>query len=95
MSKHACPRCGFQSGHEQWWDRHPWPAALAAVPLIIFLAGAVLAYPWFLIPLLIIGTGVWVDWRQRQRQAIAARADYDYRQHMATLARNEHGGSLR
>ncbi|WP_141681921.1 hypothetical protein [Mycobacterium malmoense] len=93
--KHSCLRCGFQSGHDAWWDRHPWPAALAAVPLLVFLAGAVLAYPWVLVPLLVVAVGVWVDWRQRQRNAVAARADWDYRQHMAALAWNGHGGEQR
>lgn len=86
MAKHCCPRCGFESGHDSWHDRNPIPTVLLALPLTIFCIGALLAYPWFLIPVLMVVCALLVDRRQRRRAAIAARADYDYRQHMAALA---------
>lgn len=88
--KHTCPRCGFQSGHEGWYDRNPVAAAIASVPIIIFCIAALIAYPWFLVPVLIVAVGVWVDRRRRKQAAITAWADWDYRQQMAGWLWNGH-----
>lgn len=85
--RHACPRCGFETTRKSWSERHPYAAALFAIPTIYTLAGIVLAYPWFCIPLLVVAVAFWVDRRQRQRAAIAARADHEYRELMVAAAR--------
>lgn len=82
-SKHACPRCGLESRHDRWWDRHPGAAVLFALPAGYTLVGVILAYPWFFVPLLVVVCAVVVDRRQRRRAAIAARADHDYRELVA------------
>lgn len=83
MSKHCCPRCGFESRHRSWPERHPAATAVIALPTMYTLVGVILAYPWFVVPLLVIGAAVWVDRRNRARQAVAARADYEHRQIIA------------
>lgn len=82
MSKHACPRCGFESSRDRWHDRHPFAAVLLALPTLYTIVGVILAYPWFFIPLLIIAAALWLERQRRRRAAIAARADYDYRKQM-------------
>lgn len=81
MTSHACPRCGLESrrSHGRWWDRHPVAAALFALPAGYTLIAVMLVYPWFTIPVTIIAAAVWVDRRNRQRLAIAARADWEHR----------------
>lgn len=81
MTNH-CPRCGFQTG-KSWPERHPWAAALAAIPTAWLVVSAVLAHPWVFVPLLIVSCAVWVDRRQRRRSAVLARADHDHRRLMA------------
>lgn len=83
MSKHCCPRCGFESRRRNWPERHPAATAVIALPTIYTLVGVILAYPWFCIPLLVVAAAVWVDRRNRQRAAIAARADHDHRRIIA------------
>lgn len=39
MARHPCPRCGFESSRERWWDRHPVAAVLFALPAGYTLAG--------------------------------------------------------
>lgn len=82
MSRHSCPRCGYESRRPRWgaWaDRHPVAAALLALPTLYTLAGVILAYPWFSVPLLVVAAEFLVEHRQRRRAAIAARADYEHR----------------
>ncbi|OBK14106.1 hypothetical protein [Mycobacterium asiaticum] len=80
---HHCPRCGFESRTRTWPERHPYAAALAAIPTIWTLVSVTLAYPWFFVPVLIVAAAVWVDRRQKRRTAILARADHDHRKLMA------------
>lgn len=89
MAKHTCGRCGFEVTclHGRWWDRHPFAAVLLALPTLYTLAGVILAYPWFFVPLLLVALVGWVDRRNRRRTAIAARADYEYRQEMLRAMR--------
>lgn len=83
MTKHECPRCGLESSHDAWPERHPVAAVLLALPAGYTLIGVILAYPWFFVPLLVVGCALVVDRRMRQRAAIAARADYEHRALMA------------
>lgn len=83
MTGHACSRCGFESAHDRWPDRHPVAAVLFALPAGYTLIGVLLAYPWFFVPLLVVVCAVVVDRRQRQRAAIAARADHEHRELVA------------
>ncbi|MCA2248813.1 hypothetical protein JF729_13585 [Mycobacterium intracellulare] len=86
MTKQECPRCGFESSRDSWRDRHPAAAVCAGVfvglPALYTLVGVILAYPWFFVPVLVVACGFVVDRRMRRRAAIAARADYEYRQQM-------------
>ncbi|MCV7382197.1 hypothetical protein BST11_24915 [Mycobacterium alsense] len=54
-----------------------------ALPTLYTLAGIILAYPWFMVPVLVVVCAVAVDRRMRKRQAFAARADHDHRVLMA------------
>ena len=67
----------------RWADRHPAATVLFALPAGYTIIGVILAYPWFFVPLLVVGAAFWVDLRQRRRAAIAARADHEHRQMMA------------
>jgi hypothetical protein len=82
MSKDACTRCGFESKHRRnyWWDRHPVAAALFALPAGYTLVAVMLVYPWFTIPATIIVCALLLNRAARRRAAVAARADWDYRQ---------------
>jgi hypothetical protein len=87
VANYLCPRCGFETSRDGWWDRHPAAAVCAAVfgglPALYTLAGIILAYPWFFIPVLIVVCAVVVDRRMRRRAAIAARADHEHREMMS------------
>lgn len=99
MTTHACPRCGFESERARWWDRHPVAAVCAGVfvglPALYTVAGVTLAYPWFAVPVLIVVCAVLVDRRMRQRAAIAARADWEHRQMIATAVFRQGSSRLR
>lgn len=78
MSRH-CRRCGHETHRANWADRHPWPTAAAAVPLGIWLIGAVVAYP--AVVLSTVGLGVLayaLRQRHTRRMALARRADYEH-----------------
>jgi hypothetical protein len=83
MGAHTCPRCGFESKRDAWWERHPYAAVAAAafvgLPAGYTLVGVTLAYPWFFLPLLVVVCAFVVDRRMLRRPAIAARADYGHR----------------
>lgn len=90
MASRACERCGYEprrSKRDAWADRHPAAAVCAGVfvglPALYTIAGVILAYPWFFIPVLVVVCAVVVDRRMRQRAAIAARADWEHRALMA------------
>lgn len=83
MSKHCCPRCGFESARRSWCERHPIATTFIAVPTLYTLVGVILAYPWFMVPLTVLAAAVWVDGRNRRRAAIAARADHEHQQIIA------------
>jgi hypothetical protein len=93
MGRHCCPRCGFESSRDMWWDRHPALAVLFALPAGYTLIGVILAYPWFFVPLMVVVCAVIVDRRQRRRAAIAARADHDHREMMMRAVIRGPGGS--
>lgn len=80
----ACVRCGHEINctHGNWIDRHPVATVFIALPTLYTIVGVILAYPWFFIPLLVVVCAWWVNRQQRRRAAIAARADWDYRQAM-------------
>jgi hypothetical protein len=82
-----CERCGFETSRERWWDRHPVLAVLFALPAGYTLIGVMLVYPWFTIPVTIIVCAVLLNVAARRRAAIAARADWDYRQEMLRATR--------
>lgn len=86
MSKHLCPRCGFESSRDRWHERHPIAAAIFGVPAFLTVVGATIAHPWFAFPVLIAVCALLVNDAMRRRAAIAARADWDYRQQMAADA---------
>ncbi|WP_157185994.1 hypothetical protein [Mycobacterium canetti] len=79
----SCPRCGYETRRKSWAQRHPAATAVIAVPTIYLLIGALLAYPWLCMPLLVVGAAWWMDRRNRRRAAIVARADHDHRELMA------------
>lgn len=85
MAKHTCLRCGFETSClHSWPDRRPIAAALFAVPVTLFGLGAIAAYPWIFVPLLVLaGVGYVVDREYRRRQALAVRADWE---HQAVIA---------
>jgi hypothetical protein len=85
MASHTCTMCGFEvsCSHGRWLDRHPAAAALFALLAGFTLVSVTLAYPWFVVPLLVLLAAWWVDRRNRQRAAIAARADREHRDLMA------------
>jgi hypothetical protein len=65
------------------WDRHPLAGGLLVLPAGYTIIDVLLAYPWFFVPVLVVVCAVIVDRRQRQRRAIAARADHAYRKQIA------------
>lgn len=86
MASRACQRCGYEPRRPKWdaWaDRHPAGAVCAGVfvglPALYTVAGIILAYPWFFVPMLVVVCAVVVDRRMRRRAAIAARADWEHR----------------
>lgn len=86
MTIHTCTRCGHEVGcsHGTWSDRHPAAAVAFAVPVFIVSLGAIAAYPAPFLPLLAIGSVVYLVERKRRRaEALAARADHE---HAALLA---------
>jgi hypothetical protein len=85
--RHECPRCGFETSHDRWWDRHPALAVLFALPAGYTLIGVMLVYPWFTIPATIIVCAVLLNVTLRRRAAVAARADWDYREEMLRATR--------
>lgn len=89
MSGHECPRCGYESRRPKgatWTDRHPAATVCAGVfvglPALYTVAGVIVAYPWFTVPVLVVVCAVVVDLRMRRRAAIAARADWEHREAM-------------
>lgn len=82
FAEHWCPRCGLEFGRRRWWDRHPVLAVLFALPAGYTLIGVMLVYPWFTIPSTIIVCAFLLNRAMRRRAAIAARADWDYREEM-------------
>ncbi|RFZ51500.1 hypothetical protein MSS2_03461 [Mycobacterium marinum] len=90
MSQHPCPRCGLESNcsHGSWADRHPATAVMLGIPTVLFVLGAIGAYPWVFIPLIVAGAVAYtVERERRRRQALAARADWEHRALMATSLR--------
>lgn len=83
MSEHQCPRCGFESSRDRWHERHPVAAAIFGLPAFLTVVGATIAHPWFAVPVLVAVCALLVNDAMRRRAAIAARADWDYRQQMA------------
>lgn len=78
MSGH-CRRCGHEQPRQNWADRHPWPTAVAAVPLGIFAIGALVSYPAVVLASVGLGVLAYVLGRRRaQRIALARRADYEH-----------------
>lgn len=61
------------------------------LPALYTVAGVILAYPWFFVPVLVVVCAFIVDRRMRRRAAIAARADYEYRQQMLATIRADPG----
>jgi hypothetical protein len=92
MTQHACPRCGleFPCPHGSWADRHPAAAVCAGIfvglPALYTVAGVILAYPWFFVPVLIVVCALLVARQQRRLKAVAARADWEHRTLMAGLS---------
>lgn len=85
MTKHTCVRCGHElrCQHGSWPDRRPYAAALFAVPVTITGLGAIAAYPWLFVPLLMLaGVAYVADREHRRRAALAARADWEHREIM-------------
>lgn len=95
MTQHACPRCGLESSRERWWDRHPAAAVCTGVfvglPTLYTLAGIILAYPWFFVPVLVIVCAFVIDRRMRRRAAISARAEWEYREEMVRAMQHQPG----
>lgn len=89
MASHACERCGYEPRRlkrDAWADRHPAAAVCAGMfvglPALYAVAGVILAYPWFFMPVFVVVCALLVNRAQRRRAAIAARADHEYRQQM-------------
>lgn len=78
MSAH-CRRCGHEQPRRNWADRHPWPTAVAAVPLGIFAIGALVSYPAIVLASVGLGVLAYVLGQRRTRRiALARRADYEH-----------------
>lgn len=99
MRAHYCPRCGFESERDGWRDRHPAAAVCAGVfvglPALYTVAGVILAYPWFFIPVLVVVCAYVVYRTLRRRAAVAARADHEYRQQMLAAMTADRGPAPR
>lgn len=76
MTKHMRARCGLESrcSHGNWADRHPAAAVVFALLAGYSLVSVILAYPWFLVPVLVVAAAVWVDRRNRKQAALVAPA---------------------
>lgn len=84
MSSHTCPRCGLEShcSHGNWSDRHPAATVALAAFTVMFSLVVVVGHPWLLI-VAAVGAVVYVlDREHRRRQALAARADWEFRRLM-------------
>ncbi|OBJ08006.1 hypothetical protein [Mycobacterium sp. 1465703.0] len=81
--RYHCPRCGFESKRDNWAERHPFAAAVFGVPAFLTVVGVTVAHPWFAVPVLVVVCALLVNDAVRRRAAIAARADYEYRQGIA------------
>lgn len=78
MSGH-CGRCGHESHRASWADRHPWPTAVAAIPLGIWLIGAVVTYPATVLTAVVLGALAYtLHERHKHATALALRADYEH-----------------
>jgi hypothetical protein len=74
-----CGRCGHETHRANWADRHPWPTAVAAVPLGIFAIGALVSYPAVVLASVGLGVLAYVLGQRRARRiALARRADYEH-----------------
>lgn len=89
MSKHACPRCGYESRCSRggWVDRHPAAAVTAGLFALVWMSMMLSVHPvaaLTIIALVASATGVYFSTRgRRRREALAARADYEHAQVMA------------
>ncbi|WP_139043251.1 hypothetical protein [Mycobacterium lentiflavum] len=63
------------------------PRLFFGLPALYTVAGVILAYPWFFMPVLVVVCAVVVDRRNRPRAAIAARADSEHRALIAASLR--------
>lgn len=80
MSGH-CRRCGHETHRASWADRHPWPTAVAAIPLGIFAIGAIVTYPAAVLAAVVLAAlGYVLLQRHRHATALALRADYEHAQ---------------
>ncbi|MEE2852229.1 MAG: hypothetical protein VX424_06195 [Actinomycetota bacterium] len=81
MTRHACPRCGYEArcARGSWPDRHP----AAAVMLAVLVLAMAVAHPWLLGLVAAAATVYGVRHARLRRQAVARRADYEHQQLMA------------
>lgn len=85
MTTHTCPRCGLESrcSRSSWPDRHPTATVIGVTLVSVFTLVVVVGYPWLLL-VGAVGYVVYViDREYRRRRALAARADWDYRELMS------------
>lgn len=96
MSGHACERCGYESGGPKGRLDRSAPGRRRVRWRVRRLAGALHrrrrdpGVPVVFVPVLVVVCAFVVDRRMRRRAAIAARADYEYRQQMLGTVMADH-----
>ena len=96
MTMHTCPRCGLEAYWAQgsWADRHPAAAVTAGLYTLTLMAIMLSIHPIAALAMVALtaasATVCMAVGERRRREALAARADYEYRALMGTNHRQEH-----
>lgn len=89
MTSDACPRCGYEPHRIAriypggWADRHPAAAVTAGLFTLTLMSMMLSVHPIAALTLIGLGVVAWgvrvTSLNRRRREALAARADYEYR----------------
>lgn len=87
MTKHACPRCGLESSHDTWAERHPAAAVTAGLFTLVWTSMMLSVYAIAALTMIALacvgGVGYWTIRERRRREALVARAEWEHRAVMA------------
>lgn len=84
MTKHSCPRCGYETrcARAGWPDRHPAAAVTAGLFTLTLMCMMLSVHPVAALAVIglagIGGVAYAVNREHGRRQALAARADYEH-----------------